>query len=214
MQWAAPGLPFDSSRAAAAREQSSRYGQWLRYGLVGNAATALFWYGAIGMVLGDLHDRWITTSSDGNVHLSGWIVSLQFLSMPLSLVAFAYLALLIAWIYQVGQFAEAMRWPATRNRVLGAFSILIPIVNLWWPYEAIRDAYPPGTNHGAALRWWLSNLIIPFVTSAVVIVVALVGSTTTLWITIAIAVVPLSVPVILGWKLIDDLDRAQRALQL
>jgi hypothetical protein len=106
-----------------------------------------------------------------------------------------------------------MGWPSTRGRALGAFSVLIPVVGLWWPYEAIRDAYPPGVRPGIVLRWWVSYLVVPVATGIVVIVVALIGTTTTLWITVALAAAALSVPVAFGWRLIDDLDRAQRAAQ-
>ena len=49
----------------------------------------------------------------------------------------------------------------SRARTLGAFSVLIPIVNFWWPYEAIRDCYPPGGRSAVALRWFVLSCVVP-----------------------------------------------------
>ena len=139
---------------------------------------------------------------------SGGFIAMQLLSLPLSLLGLGFTALLIAWIYHAGDHAAAMGWPSVRGRTLGAFSILIPIVNLWWPYEAIRDAYPPGADRGPLLRWWLSYLIVPGLTSLVVFVVVLVGTTAVVWFTFVIAAACSTIPVIFGWRLLDDFDRA------
>jgi Domain of unknown function (DUF4328) len=179
--------------------------------MVGNALYALFGYCAIALIFGGDHAHLFTTASDGSPHFSGRLVAIQLASLPLSLVGLAFTALFIAWVYKAGEFAQAMGWPATRGRTLGAFSVLIPIVNLWWPYEAIRDAYPPGSDHSLLLRWWLSYLVVPFATIVVVFFVALLGTSTLIWVTVALAALPLSVPVILGWKLVDDLDLARIA---
>jgi hypothetical protein len=211
-QWAPAAPPadyHDPYRAARAREQSGRYGRWLRYALVGNALYALVSYGVIAVLFHDVRHQFLTTGSGSeSPHFSGRFVAIQLASMPLGLLGLAFTAILIAWIYHAGEFAGAMGWPATRGRTLGAFSVLIPIVNLWWPYEAIRDAYPPGADHEALLRWWLSYLIVPFVTFIAVFVVAIVGTTPVLWITIAVAAVFTTIPVTLGWGLIDDFERA------
>jgi hypothetical protein len=210
-QWAAPAPPAyyqDPNRAARAREQSVRNGRWLRYAMVANALYSVVLYGLIAAVFSNRGDAFISTAADGSPHFSGRLVAIQLASMPLSLLGLAFTALLIAWIYHAGEYAAAMGWPSVRGRTLGAFSILIPIVNLWWPYEAIRDAYPPGADRGPLLRWWLSYLIVPGITSLVVFVVAFIGPTPVVWGTVAIAAACSTIPVILGWKLLDHFDRA------
>lgn len=209
-QWA-PAAPaayhHDPYHATRAREQCGRYGRWLRYAMVGNALYALVSYGLIAALFHDVSHEFLVGPGGGS-RFSGRFVAIQLAWMPLGFLGLAFTAILIAWIYHAGEFADAMGWPAARSRTLGAFSVLIPVVNLWWPYEAIRDAYPPGADHEALLRWWLSYLIVPFVTFLAVFVVAIVGTTPVLWITIAAAAVCTTIPVTLGWKLIDDFERA------
>ena len=88
---------------------------------------------------------------------------------------------------------------------------LIPIVQLWWPYEAIRDLYPPGGRPDVALQWWLVYLIAPYVAFVSVIITTLIAPTVVTVIVVLLAGGLLVVPVVLGWKLIDNVDAMQRA---
>jgi hypothetical protein len=138
------------------------------------------------------------------------LIAIQLVSLPLNAVVFAYLGSLIAWIYQAGKFAEARGWPAVRGRTLGAFSVLIPIVNLWWPYEAVRDSYPPGSAPPLLLRWWVSYLVTPLL-SLPVFFVALFGPPVLIVVAIAFAAGALAIPVWLGWRVVRDVEAMQRA---
>jgi hypothetical protein len=134
----------------------------------------------------------------------------QLAFLPLSLLSLAYVGTLIAWIFQAGKFAEARGWPAARDRSLGAFSVLIPIVSLWWPYEAVRDAYPPGSSSPLVLRWWVSYLVAPVV-FPLMFFFALVAPPLVIAVAITIAACGLTIPVWFGWKLIADVEVMQRA---
>src|SRR5262249_13543506 len=128
---------------------------------------------------------------------------------PLSLLSFAFLGFFIAWIFQAGKFAEMMGWPTVRNRTLGAWSILIPIVNFWFPYEALRDAYPPNSSHNALLRWWVMYIAVPIPLTIAVFTVALGASGAATAIVIALTAIPLGLTVVFGWQAVDELDAAQ-----
>jgi hypothetical protein len=151
------------------------------------------------------------SAPDGTVRIPGAFVAWQLTSLPLSLVTWAYLALFIAWLNNAGKFADTQHWPAVRSRTLGAFSPLIPIVNLWWPYEAIRDLYPPGGRPDVALQWWICYLLVPIVAFVSVIVTTLTAPATVTMIVVLLAGGVLVVPVVLGWRLVDNLDAMQRA---
>jgi hypothetical protein len=66
----------------------------------------------------------------------------------------------IMWMAQAGKQAEARGRPLRRSAVLAAFGWIIPIVNFWWPYHAMRDVLGPDRSktHRASL-WWLAYLI-------------------------------------------------------
>ena len=56
---------------------------------------------------------------------------------------------------------------------------MIPVVNLWWPYEAIRDLYPPGRRPPVALQWWVAHLVVPFAVIPVFFVTLFASTTVT-----------------------------------
>jgi hypothetical protein len=217
-RWAPPGWghrpvydPAAFARTLAAQAETTRNtGKWFRWAMA--AAMVSVFFVIVGIAIA-FHGgfRFEHTDPDGRVHVSGAFVAWQLISLPYGLLGWAYLALFIAWLHNAGKFADSQRWPAVRSRTLGAFSPLIPIVNLWWPYEAIRDLYPPGGRPDFALHWWLSYLIAPFVAFVSVIVTTLLAPTAVTAVVVLLAGGLLAVPVVLGWKLVDDLDAMQRA---
>jgi hypothetical protein len=152
----------------------------------------------------------MTNGGSADPHVSGGFVVFQLVTVPLNVISFAYTGSFIAWIYQAGKFAETRGWPAVRGRTLGAFSVLIPIVNLWWPYEAVRDSYPPGSRPSLLLKWWVSYLVTPFF-ALPGIFLGLVGTPIEIAVAITIGACALAIPVWLGWKVVRDVEAMQRA---
>jgi hypothetical protein len=217
-RWAPPGWGHQSaydpaafSRALAAHAESTRNtGKWFRWTMAAYLMSVFLVVVGIAIAFhGGIH--FDHTDPDGTVHISRTFVVMQLVAMPYGLVSWADLALFIAWLYNAGKFADVQRWPAARSRTLGAFSRLIPIVQLWWPYEAIRDLYPPGGRPDFALQWWLGYLIAPLVAFVSVVITTLVAPTVVTAVVVLLAGGLLVVPVVLGWKLIDDVDAMQRA---
>ena len=210
--WGQPAVydPAAYARTLTAQAQTSRNtGKWLRWAMAASAVSLFAVVVGIAIIFhGGVH--FDHTDPSGNVHISHAFVAAQLISGPYTLVGWAYSALFIAWLYNAGKFADSQRWPAVRGRTLGAFSPLIPIVNFWWPYEAIRDLYPPGRRPDVALYWWLSYLLVPFVAIGSVVVATLFEPTVVTAIVVLIVGGLLMVQVVLGWKLVDDLGAMQR----
>jgi len=62
----------------------------------------------------------------------------------------------LIWQCRAAKTATALGYPARRSPALGAWSWVIPVVNFWFPYQAIRDLLPPGHPLRAlVLRTWL-----------------------------------------------------------
>jgi hypothetical protein len=60
------------------------------------------------------------------------------------------------WQHRAASAARALGWPAKRSPGWGVGSWFVPIVNIWMPYQAIRDCMPPeDPNRSLVLRWWL-----------------------------------------------------------
>jgi hypothetical protein len=192
------------------RDATACYGNWLRWAMAAIAAGYFVFFAAAAFML---HRGFalLTTNAEGATHFTNRFVLVQFASLPLNLVSLAYIGSLIAWIMNAGKFAEAHGWPAARSRTLGAFSVLIPIVNLWWPYEALRDAYPPGAHPPILLRWWLTYMIAPFAAGIFAILAAVVGGAALVGLALVVAAALLALPVVFGWAVIADISAMQRA---
>jgi hypothetical protein len=213
-QWAPPGYgyqqaydPAAHARALAMRAESTRrIGRWFRWAMIGFALTTL----GIGIAFGvGLRDT-VHSVNDAGAGFPSWMIAFDVVSIPFGAVAWAYMGLFIAWLYQAGKFADLQQWPAAQSRVLGAFSPLIPVVNLWWPYEAIRDNYPPGRCPPTALRWFVIQLL-----GGVLAIWGIAGSAfapaaVTAVVVVITGAVLTFVPV-LGWRLIADVEVMQRA---
>jgi hypothetical protein len=74
----------------------------------------------------------------------------------------AGLALLVAgvlfmiWFYRAAMLAAASGLPARRSPGWATASFIIPILNLWWPYQSTCDLLP--ADHPArpvVRRWWI-----------------------------------------------------------
>jgi hypothetical protein len=201
--------PVAHARAVEmAAETSRNTGRWLQWAMVAYVVAYVSMLAAGAAVVIDI-TKFVGDVPDSTEPFR--VMSWSLLAAPLQLGLYAFLILLIAWIYHAGKFAELHGWPAARNRTLGAFSVLIPILSFWWPYEAVRDLYPPGRAPRLVLRWWLSYLLIPIFVWFVVLIPAVAGSLT---FTIAFGIVGvalLCVPAVLGWRLVDDVRGMQRA---
>lgn len=95
------------------------------------------------------------------------------------------------WQYRAAAVARALRYPARHSPGWGVGCWFVPIVNLWMPYQAIRDCLPPA--HPArrhVLYAWLTLLItvpLPLAT-----IVALVGAPTLGVVLVIVSVVALA----------------------
>lgn len=78
------------------------------------------------------------------------------LSAVLVLFAIAAIVVECVWQFRAAGAARAMGLPAKRSPGWGVGFWFIPIVNLWMPYQAIRDCLAYGDpNRAMVLRYWL-----------------------------------------------------------
>jgi hypothetical protein len=211
-QWAAPETtyqwPWDDP--AAEFERAVKFARWFRWAMVASALALAIVLGGVAFVFRD-GVRLFSTDTQGSVSPSSQWQELQFLQYPLNGLFLAFTAMFVAWCAQIGKVAQLQQWPSRRNRVLGAFSILIPVVNLWWPYQAVRDAYPPGTAHPKLLRWWICYLTLPLLSALDVLVSVVTGSGLALAASFVVIVVFQIIVVTLGWSMTREVEAAQRS---
>ncbi len=86
-----------------------------------------------------------------------------------------YTALLI-WQYRAAKTAQLLQLPAKLSPGLGVGGWLIPVVNFWFPYQAIRDCLPPGHPGRKVVVTLWSFYIAMLVAQLVTVGLALAGS--------------------------------------
>jgi Domain of unknown function (DUF4328)/Protein of unknown function (DUF2510) len=110
--------------------------------------------------------------------------SFNAVSSLLGLCAIAALIVACVWQFRAATAARALRLPAKRSPGWGVVFWFIPVVNLWMPYQAIRDCLAPADpNRALVLRFWLCTVGIEIGT-----VVTLIGLMTSTYFAIVTAI--------------------------
>jgi hypothetical protein len=78
----------------------------------------------------------------------------------------AYLGLML-WQFRAATTARWLGLPATHSPGLGVAGWIIPVVDLWFPYQALRDCLPPGDPGRRVVgRMWVCFVAAPIVNLA------------------------------------------------
>jgi hypothetical protein len=73
-----------------------------------------------------------------------------------SLVTIVALVVVLIWQFRAASAARSLGYPAQHSPGWGVGCWFVPIVNLWMPYQAIRDCLAPDDPHRRlVLHWWL-----------------------------------------------------------
>jgi hypothetical protein len=78
----------------------------------------------------------------------------------LNLIALAVLVMRMVWTYRMVNAARALGRGGTREPGLACAGWIIPIVNLWFPYQTMRDLFPETERPSNRLTtWWVTYVI-------------------------------------------------------
>jgi len=92
------------------------------------------------------------------------------LLIPFSLAA---QVLFLIWQYRAATTARRLGYPARRSPGLGVGSYFIPIVQLWFPYQSLRDCLPPDSEYRrSVLHVWLLLIVTGIINATLVISLA------------------------------------------
>lgn len=128
---------------------------WLRPALVvGGIAQA------VALVTSVPQAQWIVDHWDALTKPNGGEIPQMPASTSTSLSQLAFLAglvvaiLFMLWFYRAASTAWSSGLPARRGPVMATLSFIIPVLNLWWPYQAALDMVPASDARRAVIRWW------------------------------------------------------------
>ncbi len=72
------------------------------------------------------------------------------------IVALSVAILFMLWFYRAASTGWSSGLPARRGPMIATFAFIIPVINLWWPYQAALDMVPADDpNRGVIRRWWV-----------------------------------------------------------
>lgn len=140
------------------------------------------------------------------------------LSTVLSLVGLLLwipLVLLIIWTHRCVTTATALRLPTTREPVWAILGWILPVINLWFPYQSVRDCLPP--DHPVrrdVLRWWLGYLAVTVGGVFLVVPIGMIsiGITPVYIIVLAVLAVVAALTMLRGLRIARAIDEAHRDL--
>lgn len=91
-------------------------------------------------------------------------------------VGIAVGVLFLLWFSRSAHNALALGLPARREPAAGVAGFIVPIINLWWPYQSTSDLLPPGdARRPLVLRWFLLWIVGGLVGGIVTFVAVFVG---------------------------------------
>lgn len=155
--WAAPKGPAD---LVGEELESAR---WVRWGLRAQAAYVVLAGPVVAAALRQVFDLFVeigdvapgeTVSFTGPTPGAFVLLQLVGVAQWVGLIAF------LVWQHRANVAAQALGLWLTRSPGWGVGGWFIPIANLWFPYEAVRDALPPDDPvRPLVMRWWLGLLV-------------------------------------------------------
>jgi Domain of unknown function (DUF4328)/Protein of unknown function (DUF2510) len=72
----------------------------------------------------------------------------------LGFLALAALVLLMIWASRAATFAQRAGLPARHPPIWAVIGFIVPIVQLWFPYECVADTLPAGHPGRRTVGWW------------------------------------------------------------
>jgi hypothetical protein len=127
----------------------------------------MLWAGpalAVYVIAGTFQAQWMADHWD-EIRKANGAIEMGGNRLTTTIAQVCFFALVVAWIlfllwfYRAAVSAASAGLPARRRAGLATASFVIPIVNLWWPYQSACDLLPDGHPGRAVLRrWWLLTI--------------------------------------------------------
>lgn len=146
-------------------EDERRKAGWLRWALLGQVVVQVLSIAGVLHFVVRVIDE-VNRAVDADSFDEEAFEDLVQTSLGFQLVSWlAWVPLLawMIWMHRSATNAAALGLPARRSPGLATAGFLIPVVNFWWPYAAVRDLFPPGhPGRRLAGPWWAAYLAASF----------------------------------------------------
>ena len=103
-------------------------------------------------------------------------ISYNLLNLPFSTLSLLGFVAIIIWSYKAATVASNLHYPARRGTVWAVIGWIVPVVNFWFPYQAIRDCLAPDNPERRTVKQWWTYYIVGLLIWVTAIPVAAFGS--------------------------------------
>lgn len=140
-------------------QRESRLASWARIGFVLlYAATCVSLVANVGQLSG-VHDLTNRATTFGFSTFDSTTGAWAIVGLIAGFVALGANIVLLIWLLAASQASHRLGIPAVRSAGWAAAGFLVPVVNLWFPYQGVRDLFAPDDPHRVvAGRWWLFHI--------------------------------------------------------
>jgi hypothetical protein len=193
----APPRVYAGPSIADRLDAEQRLTPWLRRLLwlwpLGAAASAAF--------LGATVEQFVDAIDEGRAlgPISGW----WYLTQLAGLLSLALVIVRIVWLYRAAQTARDLGLAARRDPLPAAIGWIVPIINLWWPYQGVTDLFPAHQRPDRRIAWWWTCSIV----GSILPLAAIAGPFVPVGVAVgivAVAVAPIVVAAVLELGLVRD----------
>lgn len=204
---APPGPPFDPerSRSAAVLARWAMLAQ-----AVATSVMALAAYPVLRSAFDGFAETFDDATRDPGVGPGPWMPGWWWALNLLSLVGLAVLAALMFWTHRATTDARTLGRPTRHEPGMATAGWVIPILNLWFPYQVVADL--ADDDRGAQVGWWWATYLL---NGLLIWASVLVGLATGSGVAAALtAIVPIAVAwtaALLGGSLVLHVSERQRA---
>lgn len=100
--------------------------------------------------------------------------------------------LFIVWNYQAARAGRALGIPARLETYWSVVGWIVPVVNLWFPYQVAADCLPPGHPARRTVGWWWGL----YLGMGFAVILVFVGSYISVAVAVVVAVLPATLAVL------------------
>ncbi len=137
-----------------------------------------------------------------------WAVPMQISAAVGTLVGVVFLL----WFSRSATNARALGLPARREPAAAVAGFLVPVINLWWPYQSACDLFrPEDQRRGLVLRWFLLWMVGGLVGSVVSWLSLLIDGWTG-WLLLAVPAVLTTLAALAARQMIAEVLAAHESL--
>ncbi len=198
-------------------EQEHRLSPWGKRAFVIHAITLIASFAALWAARSSLHQYFhvirlqLDNIGNGTQYvvptLPSWYRAVSGLASLFGVLAIIYQ---LMWQYRAATTARSLGYPATRSPGLGVGGWFIPVCNLWFPYQALRDCLPPAhPGRRTVLQMWIVYLTVLVLGSAGVLVL-LLSSVVVATVLLAIAILAAAAFAWLGAEVVQIIYEEHR----